>query len=522
MLAARTSLLDRTAAYLRDLVTTWRASHPAARLPGVRALARSAGVSHVTLLRALRQLSGQGLVDIVPAQGIWPAGTRPRRDPMASVTPPAGAKWQDLAGHIGGELLTGTYPAGRALPSLKALRRRYGVSYETLVKALRVLVADGTLASYGASYRVPALAAARHRTEGEGNAAARRVRAVFITGGERPWPVTSDDKRFDALLRALETECALADLELQRVCYSERREGFVTEDGVGPRLPGSQEWTLGYLVFRSGIGDGSPLLGQLLPFGKPVAVLTTGLPLAVPALKGSALVKTFETGPGPGPGRDMGRYLLSLGHRRVAYVSPYHAAAWSRERVEGLSQAFRAAGLPGAVVPCADDRFADDRDYLAAARARLSLESYLDSSRLRRDMPDALRSKAGDLEESLWRLLRDCQVFQGLSRLFAQALADRAVTAWVACTDYIALLALEFLKGRSVRVPQDISVAGFDDLEALSVQANLTTYRYNMAAVAQHMLRHILQPCYPPLRRASGIVRIGGMIIERGTTARAR
>jgi DNA-binding LacI/PurR family transcriptional regulator len=81
----------------------------------------------------------------------------------------------------------------------------------------------------------------------------------------------------------------------------------------------------------------------------------------------------FNSTFGPGPGKEMGKYLLSRGVHDVAFFSPYHDSSWSIERLEGL----REVGL--SVLDCTDDEFASPWDYKQIAREKVekhSVESY--------------------------------------------------------------------------------------------------------------------------------------------------
>jgi DNA-binding LacI/PurR family transcriptional regulator len=87
----------------------------------------------------------------------------------------------------------------------------------------------------------------------------------------------------------------------------------------------------------------------------------------------------------------------------------------------------------------------------------------------------------------------------------------------VADSDGFALDALAFLAARGVRVPQDISVVGFDDsLEASFYR--LSSYNFNGAAVAEAMLAHVMAPSRAP--GPSQAAEIEGSVTERATTAR--
>jgi DNA-binding LacI/PurR family transcriptional regulator len=61
-------------------------------------------------------------------------------------------------------------------------------------------------------------------------------------------------------------------------------------------------------------------------------------------------------------------------------------------------------------------------------------------------------------------------------------LRDRSLTAVFAASDTMALGALAELRARGVRVPEDLSVAGFDDIPGLEfIHPNLTTVHVPMA-----------------------------------------
>jgi DNA-binding LacI/PurR family transcriptional regulator len=112
--------------------------------------------------------------------------------------------------------------------------------------------------------------------------------------------------------------------------------------------------------------------------------------------------------------RDLGRHLCGLGHRRVAYVGP--DSPLSAERQEGLRDALRESGAdlpPEAVVV--------QRYAMTAVTTRELLE-----------------------------------------RLESRTPIHKRFTAIVAYNDYMAVTVLRFLRERSLRVPEDVSVTGFD------------------------------------------------------------
>jgi DNA-binding LacI/PurR family transcriptional regulator len=109
-----------------------------------------------------------------------------------------------------------------------------------------------------------------------------------------------------------------------------------------------------------------------------------------------------------------------------------------------------------------------------------------------------------------------------LEPLLEDAYRRKDVTAWVGANDHIALRAVEFLSARGVRVPEDISVAGFDNTHA-AFQGNLSSYDFNAPGIVHRLLEHVVGPARAGVRNAAGEPsEIEGMVIERMTTARAR
>jgi DNA-binding LacI/PurR family transcriptional regulator len=104
--------------------------------------------------------------------------------------------------------------------------------------------------------------------------------------------------------------------------------------------------------------------------------------------------------------------------------------------------------------------------------------------------------------------------------LFERALAYHDVTAWVCASDGPGVQALEFLAERGKRVPQDISVVGFDDSQD-AFASGLTSYNFNAQSVVRVMVAHVLDPARAlPGRRATGITEIEGYVTVRRSTAR--
>ena len=164
----------------------------------------------------------------------------------------------------------------------------------------------------------------------------------------------------------------------------------------------------------------------------PVVVLDRRVPGAeVDVIRGASVRGACE----------MVEYLLSLGHRRIAILSGPETVSVSRERVKGYKQALRAAGL----------QTDDDMVFY------------------------------GPFTQ------------QGGYDMTRRAMAtDPQPTALFAANNFIAIGAMKALRELKLRVPEDISVAGFDALSSdLVLEPFLTAMvqpAYDMGRQATKML----------------------------------
>src|SRR5258706_8252786 len=142
------------------------------------------------------------------------------------------------------------------------------------------------------------------------------------------------------------------------------------------------------------------------------------------------------------------RHLLNLGHTRVAYLAGPSATEASQARRQGLEQALQ--------------------------EARLSLD------------PELCLTSFPNVEGG----------FQAASVLLSMPRTERP-TAIMAYNDIIAIGVLQAIRAHNLRVPEDISVVGFDDI-ALAAHTNppLTTIdqpKNRLGKLAMRMLRQMMQ-----------------------------
>lgn len=162
----------------------------------------------------------------------------------------------------------------------------------------------------------------------------------------------------------------------------------------------------------------------------------------------------------------MTRHLAGLGHRRIAYVTGPHGNVLEHERFAGYREGLAAARLPF------DPALVHPGDYTLDAGARIGA-----------------------------------------------ALAERPnPTAVFSSNDAMAIGLMRALIERGVRVPGDISVAGFDDIEYAAVaDPTLTTIRQprrDLGRTGAAILLDLLAG-----RRAPARVRLDTELVVRGSTA---
>ena len=140
--------------------------------------------------------------------------------------------------------------------------------------------------------------------------------------------------------------------------------------------------------------------------------------------------------------REMTEYMVNLGHKRIAYIGGNTALALYRSRLYGYQQALEARGIP------IDERIVCTAD------------------------PEIHGGY-----EAATQLLRSGVDF----------------TAIVTSGDTLAIGAIRALQDRGVRVPEDVAVSGFDDIEMSSLlNPTLTTVRQPRNLIGRTSMEKLL------------------------------
>lgn len=492
------------------------------RLPAIPLLARRCGVAGETVRRALRTLHARGVVTVVPGGGVFLRESGPHAEPVLPDTTYAAplSRWQELRQRINEEISAGVYGPGEPLPSYKELSRRYGSCHATLRKACRVLVEDNRIERYKRGYRVI--------TTGPAPSAASIV-LIAITSDMSL--LTDFTPRSNEFWRVLERECQRLGVVLHVHGLYETLGMETRPDGLRRTIEAIEHRgrNLGYIIF--GVGPTQEQLEHLLTdmhrAQRPAVILDESGGLRVPSLVHRAnLFRVFTVGPGPLPGRLVGEYLLSLGHRRVAYFATSSADLTGSSRYRGLCDAFTRAGLPDAVSLHVPTRL-DGPGSRQLSRQMHADEDMHDILQTSSAYQEALEEHGRHHDVSLLsyavgqELTRENQrrfLYPAFEPLFDNLRGRPEVTAWVAYNDLLGLLAHSYLQAHGTALPRDLSLVSFDDTIE-SFGHGLTSYNFNMTQVTHNMLDHILNYA-PNRRRTPSVVEIPGMIMQRGSSGR--
>ncbi|MBD3347562.1 MAG: GntR family transcriptional regulator [Chitinivibrionales bacterium] len=492
-------------------------------LPGFRSLAAQAEVAPVTMLKAAGFLREKGIIEggqgkryrIAAAAGkdldrLESEVNSPDKSHKPLISSPSGR----LAQMIARDIDTGVYDGPGPLPPMKELAGRYGTTYYSLKKALSRLESEGRIIPFKSGYVVAAVQVAKSSAS-----------ITFLIHGHEAAGGLMLPPLAQKFLSPLEAECARMRLDLKTTGFlvyrgKEKLEFWNAHQGA-IQFSDLHD-SFGAIVFVTAADHSLHALLKMLPAVKmPVAFIDIAGEWNVPDSMAGNSVAFFSYVAGQEPGRAAGEYLLRAGHKKIAFISPFHAASWSRLRLKGLQLLFNAQG--GAVVSYVKDNPPDMTwHYEAEATATANYGNLYKAYKSWAKASDSRIAQSLDhlfsyelprrmLPRLLWR--------QKLDELFEQALADKPCTAWVAANDDVAVAAMDFLKKRGVKVPQRISILGFDDTFE-SLQHGVTSYNFDMRTHARLALNFVTGKKILKNNEKPG--RVPGIIIERSSTRKIR
>jgi hypothetical protein len=456
-----------------------------------------AGVSVVTLCKALAALKKQGFLAGRRGQATCVSGPDPGQSSRMKAAPAARIaepflreeSHRRIFRRMRQEILDGFYEPGALLPLVKQLRNRHQAAAITIRRALSLLCDEGLVIPQRRHYAVARLSTADSGLRIGVLIQQISVDAYDLTAGEG-----------HNYLRELELQAAKIPVGITVAPFDWHNDQWAIKKPCSMMPPADCSRIAGYMLAVSTPSeDFRNICAELALMRKPVSVLDFDGGW-IPQKPGRQPYAVFPVGVSSLHGKKAATYLLSLGHRHIAYFSMFHKSRWSVTRYNSMQNACAEAGFPECMQllsrPEIDGQASDDKAAIPDLSGWSKLQTALDTLALRKRMNAALQL------------------------LFAQAISDPAITAWVAANDYIAVCAQEFLQAKGIDIPGRISLMSFDD-SVLAMTHRITSFNFNLPGIVNAAFRHILQSKRESRSFRPRTIEIPGAIVERETTGAA-
>ncbi|MBD3322421.1 MAG: GntR family transcriptional regulator [Chitinivibrionales bacterium] len=502
--------------------------HGSKRLPTIVRIAASAGLSPETIRKALAYYREKGILRSAPGRGII-LGDTIEAVPAFPVShkqpPPKQLTWQKALTLLKSDIMAGAFGWDMALPSLKELQRRYGISYRTLKKVLDSCTDERLLVAYGRQYKTfsPGV-----ETSG--------LRIIVIGQGQKDRSIARgiDGNQF---IQTLEHICTKSRIKLE-VYASYINDGSVnlidTATGkqrsidasddiigfifiaIGPQikadirksLPSRQE--LDAQLFN-------PVLRLLWHCKKNVAIYTHDQRFVVPGIiSKSPLFQIFCISATGKSAYHVARFLISKGHKRVAYICPFHKAGWSVNRLALLRKVFAETEMAGALSEAVLPEYEELMAVYQEAQQFYDIKPLIHAFAAWKESNKALAIP--HMEHAVNTLFERQRLLDTLYNRLVPKLQliaqDKSITAWICANDGIAEMVLKFLHQQRINLPNDLSLISFDD-SPIALDKRLASYNFNVPSVAQLIFQYLLNPGLVRGGRRRKVIEIDGMIVER-------
>ncbi|MDR3707686.1 MAG: GntR family transcriptional regulator [Capsulimonadaceae bacterium] len=340
---------------------------------------------------------------------------------------------QDLRAKVRG----GKWRPGTLIPSRKALSREYGVDLSTVQRAIGILLADGTLsAENGRGTFVADNSSGNSRLSGwlEVQTIGLIVDHIGTTAEAGPRAIT---QAIHAAVRAASADCRIVIFDT----YDATVEAAAKHEADALALL-EHQGVAGAIVWHCGSSQTIPIMRRIMQRRIPM-VLIDRLP--------TGLNCDFVGIDNVYSAREATEYLLSLGHRQIAFLAPQEEISTLEGRLKGYRQALEKADIP--------------------VRQELEFRP--------------------PLAESLVVEKLKAQLVQLVERIKSMA---NPPTAIFAANDVLAQHLIVALAENGLGVPDDMSVIGLDDLERYSSSAPfLTSMRQPFDLIGERAAQTLLE-----------------------------
>lgn len=492
------NLIEKSLHYLE---TSLRDGHwrPGDKLPNYMELGKAIGTSNVTVSKAVKILCDRGVLISKLRIGVWVARTQEdiTEGPTEYCARSSNSqKWEKLKSRILFDLIDGKLDPFGSLPSLKELQNHYGVSFGTIKKALESLDKDGIVTRFKKTFKANLFV---HK--GSSN---KLLILVQINPDRYDLSkITLDTKGFiiqrkwRMFFNELERVCKKKNLGFELWGYLFRNNSitFVSPTYVEHSSIENLKDFYGYCILKSYsyVDEMHRLFMMMGATGKPLAIVdeSGNGDCIVPAKMKKRHVALFTINESDHAAREIGQYLLELGHQNIAFISPFHKELWSINRYLGICKAFDTFSRTHRVHLYADSQYSPmelqtgdrkfDENFNRFPPLVDIMKTYTHLSE------EEIEYFSKRVSEDFMNEFSRLRIERFLQPIFQKTLANSTVTAWVCVDDRIALFALAYLKKRGISVPQQISVVGFEDINDAFL-SGLSTYNYDIPSLTHNVL----------------------------------
>lgn len=476
------------------------------QLPSVRTLSRQCEASPVTILRAIGVLKKEGLIE-----GKW--GSR-HHVTVENITPEPATEFQMVnkvkktIAMIKHDIIEGKYQTHQPLPSIKQLTTHYNVSYPTMKKALAVLNEQKIIKQSGAKY---------HFFTNHVKPKTKIAIVAFGLGRNSIKIVSERERNF---YRILSTIAMDQNVILDTVCcndYLEDSQFYTTDNSPLPHYLKNKE-IAGIILSSYHMKDSAECLRKLLLLNIPISAWVEDhriMNMIGCYSRNKRNLSFFDSSYSTLPGFEVGRYLIGKGHKKIAYISPFHESPWSQNRFTGLKNA--AVAHPDVrIYSFLCTEYLNDYFYLKTVLDESLFDKHCSIHDIKEMIHPFLRNRIEAVRYEHDILLRDSRIFSACENLIKDASADRSITAWVCANDHIAVLITDYWDFCAIPFSERPALVGFDN-SFNSFERNITSYEFNISGEVQQMLHHLLYPTSSYMLNDKPAIRVSGRIVERAS-----
>jgi DNA-binding LacI/PurR family transcriptional regulator len=220
-------------------------------------------------------------------------------------------------------------------------------------------------------------------------------------------------------------------------------------------------------------------------------------------------------------GAEMARYLADLGHRHIAFLTHLSSAEnpWLPERLRGISTVFplhRTAHERTMTVYQCREMESDSGLRGLRTALRSTLSEVLGNPAWAQGLPQVAIQK--ELLRVVEQTALNAVTANTMREVFASALQETRITAWVCVNDRLAIAAREFLNRSNIAVPDRLSLVGFDN-HSLGQVMGLTTYDFRYQTLGAIAVECIARPL--AVKSKNNTIVLEGTLLPRRSTGRA-